>query len=244
LQSGLSPSYWAEAAAYSSYIRNHTPADNKKTPLDLWYNQQTSVEHLQPFGCKVYYREHNKISKLQPRYKEGRLLGYVPDSHTGRILDIATKRTVASRDVVYAQDKGIATELQELQLQTTTIATPKATTLATPKITKVRFATVDVDDEGEQEVLQLQQPVLQQQNVQQPMLQLQNVQQPVLQQPLHNQHQPWQDRLRPRQNIQSATPEPALQDDDNNSTHSDDSDDPLLLGPHGRICALIATAPE
>jgi hypothetical protein len=66
LQFGLPPSYWAEAAAYSSYIRNHTPADNKKTPLDLWYNQKTTVEHLQPFGCKVYYREHNKISKLQP----------------------------------------------------------------------------------------------------------------------------------------------------------------------------------
>jgi hypothetical protein len=31
-----------------------------------------------------------------------------------------------------------------------------------------------------------------------------------------------------------------LQDDDNNSNHSDESDDPLLLQPHGRICALIA----
>jgi hypothetical protein len=207
LQSGLPPSHWAEAAAYPSYIRNHTPADNKNTPLNLWYNQKTTVEHLQPFGCKVYYREHHKISKLQPRYKEGRLLSYTPDSHTCRILDIATKRTVASRDVVYAQDKGIATELQELQLQQTT-------TFATPKTTKVRFATLDVDDEGDSEVLQLQQPVLQQ-----PVLQQQE-----LQQPQYDQHQPWQNRLRPRQNTQYVTPEPVLQDD-NISNHSDESDD-------------------
>jgi hypothetical protein len=96
------------------------------------------------------------------------LVGYVPDSHTCRKLDIATRRPVVSRDVIYAQDKGIATELQELQQQE----------IATPKTTKVRFAmNEDVNEEGEQPVLQLQQPVLQLQH------------QPVL----HNQQpQQWQ----------------------------------------------------
>jgi len=115
LQSGLPPSYWAEAANYSVYVRNHTFANNKQVPLDLWYNQTTKLDHLQPFGCKVYYREHTRISKLQPRYKEGRLLGWLPDSHTCRILDSSTKKTVGSQDVVFAQDKGILQTLQNLQ---------------------------------------------------------------------------------------------------------------------------------
>jgi hypothetical protein len=48
--------------------------------------------------------------------------------------------------------------------------------------------------------------------------------------------------LHPRLNTQPIIPEPNLQDKDNVSTQSDQSDDPLLFQPHGHICALIATS--
>jgi hypothetical protein len=108
LHSGLPSMYWAEAANYSAYIRNHALSDNKQTPLDLWTGSQTTVDHLYAFGCKLYFREYRQTSNLQPRYKERRLLGYVDCSHTCRVIDTLTKRVIAKRDVVFAENGDFA----------------------------------------------------------------------------------------------------------------------------------------
>jgi transposase InsO family protein len=53
----LPPTFWAEAASYAVYVRNRTPCKPSNCiPDDLWYGKKKSHLHLQPFGCKVYYR--------------------------------------------------------------------------------------------------------------------------------------------------------------------------------------------
>lgn len=45
--------------------------------LDLWTGNKTTLDHLYPVGCNLYYRHHQLTGKLQPRYKKGRLLDHV-----------------------------------------------------------------------------------------------------------------------------------------------------------------------
>jgi hypothetical protein len=116
LRSGLPAKYWAEAANYSAYTRNHTPSNNKQTPLDVWTGNKTTIDHLYRFGCKLFFRDHWQTSKLQPWYSEGRLLGYVDGSHTYRVLDHASKGVLATQDVVFASEPDFAsTALQDVE---------------------------------------------------------------------------------------------------------------------------------
>jgi hypothetical protein len=108
LHSGLPAKYWAEAANYSAYTPNHTPSNDKQTPLDVWTGNKTTIDHLYPFGCKLFFRDHWQTSKLQPQYREGRLLGYVDGSHTYRVLDHTSKRVIATQDVVFASEPDFA----------------------------------------------------------------------------------------------------------------------------------------
>jgi hypothetical protein len=143
LHSGLPAKYWAEAANCSAYTRNHTPSKNKQTPLDLWTGNKTTMDHLYPFGCKVFFRDHHQTSKLQPRYREGRLLGYVDGSHTYRVLDYTNKRVTARRDVVFASEPDFAS------------ATLRDVEFGPCKTQKLRFAsvpdTMEVTEDSEEQ---------------------------------------------------------------------------------------------
>lgn len=98
----LSQSFWAEAASYAAYIRNRTPCKpSNNIPDDLWYGKTKSHSHLQPFGCKLYYRRHHAISKLEPRYSEGILMGYIPGTTSYRVWDIKLLKIIKTRDVVF-----------------------------------------------------------------------------------------------------------------------------------------------
>jgi hypothetical protein len=116
LHSGLPAKYWAEAANYSTYTRNRTPSNNRQTPLDVWTGNKTTIDHLYPFGCKLFFRDHRQTSSSQPRYKEERLLGYVDGLHAYRVLDHASKRVIATQDVVFASEPDFASAtLKEIE---------------------------------------------------------------------------------------------------------------------------------
>ena len=101
-ESGLGAEFWAEAAAYICYTRNRTPCGpQKRIPDDLWRQHKTKVKHLQPFGCKVFYRDYNNTSKLANRYSEARLMGYVEGTHNYRVWNPARQKIVKTRDVVF-----------------------------------------------------------------------------------------------------------------------------------------------
>jgi len=70
-------------------------------PDDSWQNKESRLDHLQPFGCQVFYRDHRNPSKLAPRYKEGLLMGFVDGTHNYRIWDTKSNSVITSRDVVF-----------------------------------------------------------------------------------------------------------------------------------------------
>lgn len=101
IDSGLPERFWAEAIAYSTYVRNRTMINQEgKTPEELWTGKTLAVDHLLPFGQRIYYRVHQQQNKLQPRYTAGRVMGYMTGSRTCRIYDPSTRRFHLSRDIV------------------------------------------------------------------------------------------------------------------------------------------------
>jgi len=61
--SGLGAQFWAEAANYIAYTRNRTPCGPQHlVPDDSWRNKESRLDHLQPFGCQVFYRDHRNLS--------------------------------------------------------------------------------------------------------------------------------------------------------------------------------------
>ena len=57
----VSTGYWADAAVYTAYTLNRTPADNGLSPFQLRYSRKPKISHLRPFGnpC-VAYRKRAK----------------------------------------------------------------------------------------------------------------------------------------------------------------------------------------
>lgn len=101
IDSQLPETFWAEAIAYATYNRNRVMVDsNGKTPEDIWTGQQASLNHLLPFGQRLFYRVHQQQSKLLPRYLPGRLMSYQPGSTSYRIYNPTTRQFIATRDIV------------------------------------------------------------------------------------------------------------------------------------------------
>lgn len=119
-QTGLGPQFWAEAASYMAYTLNRTPCGpGKQVPDDLWRIHKTRIDHLQPFGCKVFYRNYNNTSKLSTRYSEARLMGYVEGTHNYRVWDLAKRQIIKTRDIVFINNpdtsESISTKSLDLQ---------------------------------------------------------------------------------------------------------------------------------
>ncbi len=110
--SGLSHSYWAEAAAYSIDTRNIIPSRRHpgKIPLELFTGKRQSVAHLRVFGSRCWAKiptvngvQINGGSKLDSRGVECRLLGYASGNGIYKVQDIASRRVLISRDVVFEE---------------------------------------------------------------------------------------------------------------------------------------------
>ena len=112
-QTGLPAKFWAEAANYIVYCRNRSPSTNDKVPEELWRGKAVTYTHLQPFGCKAYFRDHRSTSKLETRYKEGLLVGYVEGTVNYRVWDLENSKIHQTRDVVFTKHQ--TTLLQNLQ---------------------------------------------------------------------------------------------------------------------------------
>jgi hypothetical protein len=83
--SGLGAKFWAERTSYIEYIRNRTPCGLQRL-VDSWQSKQSRLDHSQPFGCQVYYRDHRNPSKLAQRRASYGIHGrYTQLSHLGTI---------------------------------------------------------------------------------------------------------------------------------------------------------------
>lgn len=103
IDSGLSSSFWSEAANYAAYVRNRVPkAGTMSTPQELWTGRPCTLTQLRPFGSLVYVRDHVNTNKLAPRYFKAMLMGYRAYSEsTIRWYDPIRKLFNYSRDYLF-----------------------------------------------------------------------------------------------------------------------------------------------
>jgi len=111
IQSGLPPSFWAEAVNTANYIRNRCPSNslNGKTSFERWTGKAPDVKYFKEFGCNVYTldRTPNK-GKLESRSKKGIFVGYSQESKAYRIWIPDERRVDVTRDVKFLEDEEIS----------------------------------------------------------------------------------------------------------------------------------------
>lgn len=105
IQAELPPCFWAEAVNTANHIRNRCPSKslNGKTPYEEWTGQVPDVSYLREFGCRVHCLDGKPgKSKLDPRCKEGILVGFSEESKGYRVWLPKEKVVVVSRDVKFS----------------------------------------------------------------------------------------------------------------------------------------------
>lgn len=68
-------SFWAEAALYTVYTRNRLPRSDGTIPIAKSLGTAPVYRRFEPFGNQCWFRDHTCTSKLDNRYKAGRLQG-------------------------------------------------------------------------------------------------------------------------------------------------------------------------
>jgi hypothetical protein len=105
--SGLSHSFWAEAAAYSIDTRNLIPSRRHpgQIPLEAFTKKRQDILHLRVFGARCWAKVPAGLggSKLDPRSLECRFLGYATGRGNYKVQDITSHRVFVSRDVVFEE---------------------------------------------------------------------------------------------------------------------------------------------
>ncbi|MBW0479363.1 hypothetical protein O181_019078 [Austropuccinia psidii MF-1] len=104
--SGLDPTYWAEATNTAIYLENLTPSKsiNHDTPFKKWYNRSASLKHLRPFGCSAVFLIQNQTGKFSETGGEGIFLGYGETHRTYRIMDVGTGNVKITHHVKFLPD--------------------------------------------------------------------------------------------------------------------------------------------
>ena len=115
IQSGLPPSFWAEATATANYIRNRCPSRSieGKTPFEKWYGKIPNIKHLKIFGAKAFVLDKRPgKGKFDERSLEGRFVGYSDKAKAYRIRLKNSKTVLTTRDVTF-DEKGLIYQKQE-----------------------------------------------------------------------------------------------------------------------------------
>ena len=100
--SELPKSFWAEALATATYLRNRSPtkAVEGKTPYEALYGVKPKVGHLRVFGCTAYSHvpKHERL-KLDDKARKCIFLGYPTNRKGYRLYNQSSGRVIHSRDV-------------------------------------------------------------------------------------------------------------------------------------------------
>lgn len=106
IQSGLSPSFWAEAVSTANYIRNRCPTKklDGKTPYEAWHGRTPTVTYFKEFGCKVHCLDRTPTKgKLDTRSREGIFIGYPEESKGFRVWLPDAWRVETTREVRFLE---------------------------------------------------------------------------------------------------------------------------------------------
>ena len=102
---GLSYSFWAEAIATATYLRNRmvtTALKCGKTPYQLWHGEKPNLNHIRVFGCAVYVHvPDSECKKLDKKAQKLRFIGYTKAAGNYRVWDEAKQRCFIRHDVIF-----------------------------------------------------------------------------------------------------------------------------------------------
>jgi hypothetical protein len=152
--SDLPLTMWVDALQHAVYTRNRIPNKTGLSPLELFQpnsGKRVDYNHMRAFGSHCFYRVTEAQSKLLPRARAGRIIGYGNHTTAYTILDSDARRVFASRDVHFTPQSG--------HNQTTTILAPSIeqepeTIQARPAVL-IQEAELEEDDE---EFRQMEEP--------------------------------------------------------------------------------------
>lgn len=103
----LVKSLWAELVRTACYIKNRLPCSanqNFKSPYEMLFDKQPSIEHLRVIGSKCYSHNTGRISgKLDERATQCILVGYESDN-IYRVYDSISHKVIRSRDLVIQEN--------------------------------------------------------------------------------------------------------------------------------------------
>jgi transposase InsO family protein len=85
---------WSEAVAHAAYIRNRSPtrALVNRTPLEAWSGRKPDVSHFREFGCDVWVLTEGNISKIGPKSRKMKFVGFEEGSKAIRYYDKDTRQ--------------------------------------------------------------------------------------------------------------------------------------------------------
>ncbi|KAE8727661.1 hypothetical protein F3Y22_tig00005406pilonHSYRG00056 [Hibiscus syriacus] len=104
----LEKSFWAEAVNTACYLVNRAPstAIELMTPMEMWTGKPADYSNLHMFGSIVYVMYNSQeISKLDPKSRKCKFLGYVDGVKGYRLWDPTARKVIISRDVIFVEDK-------------------------------------------------------------------------------------------------------------------------------------------
>ena len=102
---GLTYSFWAEAVATATYLRNRmvtTALKSGKNPYQLWHGEKPNLEHIRVFGCAVYVHvPDGERRKLDKKAQKLRFIGYTDTAGNYRVWDETKRKCYIRHDVIF-----------------------------------------------------------------------------------------------------------------------------------------------
>jgi hypothetical protein len=131
---------WAEAYNWACYVKNRLPhsALDGKSPYELLHNSKPSISHFRPFGSRCYVHipieKRGASSKLDPRNKEGRFVGYTGSSSMFRVYIPSERSVKESRQVTFHPSTETTTSVDiPQQINATPLPQPEPTSPQLPE---------------------------------------------------------------------------------------------------------------
>ena len=113
IQSGLPPSFWAEAVSTANYIRNRSPTSSLdgRTPHEAWNGKIPDVSNFREFGSKVVILDSKPgKGKLEKRGKKAIFSDYAEESKGYKVWIPEEGKVEISRDVCFGNTREVPTK--------------------------------------------------------------------------------------------------------------------------------------
>jgi len=107
--SGLADSFWAEAVATATYLKNRTPTRGLEhvtrefhRPFEGWFGRAPDLGHLRVWGCvAMVHVPAEKTKKLDGRSEKCVFVGYSLTEKQYKVYNPVTRRMSFTRYVVF-----------------------------------------------------------------------------------------------------------------------------------------------